>query len=205
MGYRDRFTETEIVNLENQLLDAMGKSRENFKEVLWEDFHFVYGALPYFYYDSNFWILHEFVSEKFYDNMLVVCAILKNLQAEHNFLGIELVLQSIPKHAWYEQSFQFMHNVVCADVSALEYAPVELITADAIMNGIYQVPHQCNFCEQDYFEGYKKVISCAPKCLWQDEKFVATVKKAMNSTFTYINRLDDLEKILQYIDNKIQQ
>ena len=139
MGYKEIFTEEEILALEERLLKLMGKKREDFSLLLWEDFNFVYNALPYFDYKSNYWVLDEFISEKFYDNMLVVCAIIKNLRDVHNHIGVSYVLKNVPKHAWYEEKFMFLHNVVCADITALEFIPEELKTSDVIMNGKYQV------------------------------------------------------------------
>jgi hypothetical protein len=48
MGYKEIFTEEEIFDLEERLLKLMGKKREEFSLLLWEDFNFVYNALPYF-------------------------------------------------------------------------------------------------------------------------------------------------------------
>ena len=166
---------------------------------MWEDSRFVYEVLPYFGYKSDFWILDEFLSEKFYDNMLIVCAVIENLRAVHNYMMVPYVLEKVPQHAWYDMKFMFLHNVVCADVTALEFVPDELKTSEVIMNGIYQVPRQQDFYEADYIIGYKKVLDCAPLALWKDAAFVKQNQEELCSTFTYIHREKDLQAIIEYI------
>ena len=199
MGYQDRFTAEEIADFEEKLLEQIGKNRTDFHHPLWEDGRFVYEVLPYFGYKSDFWILDEFLSEKFYDNMLIVCAVIENLRAVHNYMMVPYVLEKVPKHAWYDTKFMFLHNVVCADVTALEFVPDELKTSEVIMNGIYQVPRQQDFYEADYIIGYKKVLDCAPLALWKDAAFVKQVQEELCSTFTYIHREKDLQAIIEYI------
>ena len=203
MGYKELFTAEEILDIEEKFLGAMNRKRSDFKDPLWEDFNFVYNALSGFHYDFNsFWLLDEFVSETWYDNMLIVCAIIKNLRAANNPLGMELVFEKIPEHAWYEQSFMFLHNVMCADISALEYAPKELLTDEVILAAITQVPHQADFIEEDYILGYKKIINCAPADFWKNNEFTEKFKKEIRKVFTYVNRMDDLNEILNVIDSK---
>ena len=203
MGYKELFSEEEILDIEDKLLGAMGRKRTDFKEPLWNDFNFVYDALSGFQYDFNsFWLLDEFVSETWYDNMLIVCAIIKNLRAANNHMGVDLVLGSIPEHAWYEQSFMFLHNVMCADISALKYAPEELLTDEVILAATTQVPHQADFCEEDYILGYKTIIECTPAHLWKNKDFTEKFKEEMRNVFNYINRPDDLDEILSIIDSK---
>ena len=203
MGYKELFTEEEILDIEETLLGAMNRKRSDFTDPLWEDFNFVYNALPGFQYDFNsFWLLDEFVSETWYDNMLIVCAIIKNLRAANNHMGLDLVLGSIPEHAWYEQSFMFLHNVMCADISALKYAPEELLTDEVILAAITQVPHQSDFFEEDYISGYKTIIECTPVHLWKNKDFTEKFKEEMRNVFTYVNRMDDLNEILNIIDSK---
>lgn len=203
MGYKELFTEEEILDIEDKLLGAMGRKRTDFKEPLWNDFNFVYDALSGFQYDFNsFWLLDEFVSETWYDNMLIVCAIIENLRAANNHMGVDLVLGSIPEHAWYEQSFMFLHNVMCADISALKYAPEELLTDEVILAAITQVPHQADFVEEDYILGYKKIIECTPAHLWKNKDFTEKFKKEMRNVFNYIHRPNDMDEILSVIDSK---
>lgn len=203
MGYKELFSEEEILDIEEKFLGAMNRKRSDFKDPLWEDFNFVYNALSGFHYDFNsFWLLDEFVSETWYDNMLIVCAIIKNLRAANNPLGMELVFEKIPEHAWYEQSFMFLHNVMCADISALKYAPEELLTEEVILAAITQVPHQSDFFEEDYISGYKTIIECTPVHLWKNKDFTEKFKEEMRNVFTYINRMDDLNEILSVIDSK---
>ena len=203
MGYKELFTEEEILDIEEKLLGAMNHKRSDFKNPLWEDFNFVYNALSGFHYDFNsFWLLDEFVSETWYDNMLIVCAIIKNLRAANNPLGMELVFEKIPEHAWYEQSFMFLHNVMCADISALKYAPEELLTEEVILAAITQVPHQSDFFEEDYISGYKTIIECTPVHLCKNKDFTEKFKEEMRNVFTYVNRMDDLNEILNIIDSK---
>ena len=178
MGYKELFSEEEILDIEEKFLGAMNRKRSDFKDPLWEDFNFVYNALSGFHYDFNsFWLLDEFVSETWYDNMLIVCAIIKNLRAANNPLGMELVFDKIPEHAWYEQSFMFLHNVMCADISALKYAPEELLTVEVILAAITQVPHQSDFFEEDYISGYKTIIECTPVHLWKNKDFTEKFKE----------------------------
>ena len=203
MGYKELFSEEEILDIEEKFLGAMNRKRSDFKDPLWEDFNFVYNALSGFHYDFNsFWLLDEFVSETWYDNMLIVCAIIKNLRAANNPLGMELVFEKIPEHAWYEQSFMFLHNVMCADISALKYAPEELLTEEVILAAITQVPHQSDFFEEDYISGYKTIIECTPVHLWKNKDFTEKFKKEMRNVFNYVNRMDDLNEILSVIDSK---
>ena len=203
MGYKELFSEEEILDIEEKFLGAMNRKRSDFKDPLWEDFNFVYNALSEFHYDFNsFWLLDEFVSETWYDNMLIVCAIIKNLRAANNPLGMELVFEKIPEHAWYEQSFMFLHNVMCADISALKYVPEELLTDEVILAAITQVPHQSDFCEEDYILGYKAIIECTPVHLWKNKDFTEKFKEEMRNVFTYVNRMDDLNEILNVIDSK---
>ena len=203
MGYKEIFTEEQILDIENATLGVMKRKRGDFKDPLWTDFNFVYNALPGFQYDFNsFWLLDEFVSETWYDNMLIVCAIIENLRAANNHMGLDLVLGSIPEHAWYEQSFMFLHNVMCADISALKYAPEELLTDEVILAAITQVPHQADFCEEDYILGYKKIIECTPAHLWKNKDFTEKFKEEMRNVFTYVNRMHDLNEILSIIDSK---
>ena len=202
MGYKELFSKEEIFDIEEKILGAMERKRSDFKDPLWNDFNFVYNALPYFQYRDGFWLLDEFVSETWYDNMLIVCAIIKNLRAANNHMGLDLVLSSIPEHAWYEQSFMFLHNVMCADISALEYAPKELLTDEVILAAITQVPHQADFCEEDYILGYKTIIDCTPIHLWKNKDFTEKFKEEMSNVFTYVNRMDDLNEILNVIDSK---
>ena len=203
MGYKELFSEEEILDIEEKFLGAMNRKRSDFKDPLWEDFNFVYNALSGFHYDFNsFWLLDEFVSETWYDNMLIVCAIIKNLRAANNPLGMELVFDKIPEHAWYEQSFMFLHNVMCADISALKYAPEELLTEEVILAAITQVPHQSDFFEEDYISGYKTIIECTPVHLWKNKDFTEKFKEEMRNVFTYVNRMDDLNEILNIIDSK---
>jgi hypothetical protein len=202
MGYKDIFTEEQILDIENVTLVGMKRKRDDFKDPLWEDFDFVYNALPYFEYGDAFWLLDEFVSETWYGNMLIVCEIIKNLRDAHNYIGVESVLKRVPKHAWYEQSFMFLHNVMCADISALEYAPKELLTDEVILAAITQVPHQADFIEEDYILGYKKIIKCTPSELWKNDDFTKKFKEEMRDVFTYIDRIDDLNKILRIIGSK---
>ena len=203
MGYKELFTAEEILDIEEKILGAMNRKRSDFKDPLWEDFNFVYNALSGFHYDFNsFWLLDEFVSETWYDNMLIVCAIIKNLKAANNPLGIELVFEKIPEHAWHEQSFRFLHNVMCADISALKYAPEELLTDEVILSAITQVPHQANFVEEDYIRGYKTIIESTPAHLWKNKDFTEKFKEEMRNVFTYVNRMDDLNEILNVIDSK---
>ena len=203
MGYKELFTAEEILDIEEKFLGAMNRKRSDFKDPLWEDFNFVYNALSGFHYDFNsFWLLDEFVSETWYDNMLIVCAIIKNLRAANNHMGLDLVLGSIPEHAWYEQSFMFLHNVMCADISALKYAPEELLTEEVILAAITQVPHQSDFFEEDYISGYKTIIECTPVHLWKNKDFTEKFKEEMRNVFTYVNRMDDLNEILNVIDSK---
>ena len=203
MGYKELFSEEEILDIEEKFLGAMNRKRSDFKDPLWEDFNFVYNALSGFHYDFNsFRLLDEFVSETWYDNMLIVCAIIKNLRAANNPLGMELVFEKIPEHAWYEQSFMFLHNVMCADISALKYAPEELLTEEVILAAITQVPHQSDFFEEDYISGYKTIIECTPVHLWKNKDFTEKFKEEMRNVFTYVNRMDDLNEILNIIDSK---
>ena len=203
MGYKELFSEEEILDIEEKFLGAMNRKRSDFKDPLWEDFNFVYNALSGFHYDFNsFWLLDEFVSETWYDNMLIVCAIIKNLRAANNPLGMELVFEKIPEHAWYEQSFMFLHNVMCADISALKYAPEELLTEEVILAAITQVPHQSDFFEEDYISGYKTIIECTPVHLCKNKDFTEKFKEEMRNVFTYVNRMDDLNEILNIIDSK---
>ena len=203
MGYKELFTEEEILDIEEKLLGAMNRKRGDFTDPLWEDFNFVYNALPGFQYDFNsFWLLDEFVSETWYDNMLIVCAIIENLRAANNHMGVDLVLGSIPEHAWYEQSFMFLHNVMCADISALKYAPEELLTDEVILAAITQVPHQSDFIEEDYIHGYTAIIESTPVHLWKNKDFTEKFKEEMRNVFTYVNRMHDLNKILSIIDSK---
>ena len=53
MGYKELFTEEQILDIEEKLLGAMGCKRTDFKDILWDDFDFVYSALPGFHYDLN--------------------------------------------------------------------------------------------------------------------------------------------------------
>jgi hypothetical protein len=202
MGYKELFTAEEILDIEEKFLGAMNRKRSDFKDPLWEDFNFVYNALPYFDYGDDFWLLDQFVSETFYDNMLIVSRIIKNLRASNNLTDVENVLSNVPEHAWYEQTFMFLHNVMCADISALEYAPKELLTDEVILAAITQVPHQADFIEEDYILGYKKIINCAPADLWKNNEFTEKFKKEMRRVFTYVNRMDDLNDILSVIDSK---
>ena len=203
MGYKELFSEEDILDIENKLLGAMKRKRSDFKEPLWNDFNFVYNALPFFQYDCNaFWLLDEFVSETFYDNMLIVCAIIKNLRASHNHLGVDFVLGRVPEHAWHEQSDMFLHNVMCADISALKYAPDELLTDEIILAAITQVPHQSDFFEEDYILGYKTIIECTPDPLWKNKVFTEKFKNEMRNVFNYINRVADMNEIISIIDSK---
>ena len=203
MGYKEVFSKEDILDIENKLLDAMERKRSDFKDPLWEDFNFVYNALPYFKYDCvSFWLLDQFVSETFYDNMLIVSRIIKNLRAVNNLIDVEDVLSNVPEHAWYEQSFMFLHNIMCADISALKYAPEELLTDEVILAATTQVPHQADFIEEDYILGYKKIINCAPADLWKNKDFTEKFKEEMRNVFTYVNRMDDLNEILSIIDSK---
>ena len=202
MGYKEIFTEEQILDIENVTLGVMKRKRGDFKDPLWTDFNFVYNALPYFDYGDDFWLWDEFVSETWYDNMLIVCAIIKNLRAANNHMGVDLVLGSIPEHAWYEQSFMFLHNVMCADISALKYAPEELLTDEVILAATTQVPHQADFCEEDYILGYKTIIECTPAHLWKNKDFTEKFKEEMRNVFTYVDRIDDLNEILSIIDSK---
>ena len=180
----------------------MNRSREEFKEPLWNDFNFVYEALDYFKYIDGFWILDGFISEIWYDNMLIVCTIIKKLRAAHNHIGLRSLLKRIPRHAWFDKSSMILHNVMCTDISALEYAPKELITADVIFAAITQVPHQADFAQEDYLLGYKTIIECTPAHLWEDKDFTEKFKKEMHSVFTHVNRIDDLNEILSVVDSK---
>lgn len=202
MGYKEIFTEEQILDIENATLGVMKRKRGDFKDPLWTDFNFVYNALPYFEYGDDFWLWDEFISETWYDNMLIVCAIIENLRAANNHMGVDLVLGSIPEHAWYEQSFMFLHNVMCADISALKYAPEELLTDEVILAATTQVPHQADFCEEDYILGYKTIIECTPAHLWKNKDFTEKFKEEMRNVFTYVNRMDDLNEILNIIDSK---
>ena len=203
MGYKELFTAEEILDIEEKFLGAMNRKRSDFKDPLWEDFNFVYNALSGFHYDFNsFWLLDEFVSETWYDNMLIVCAIIKNLRAANNPLGMELVFEKIPEHAWQDQSSMFLHSVVCADISALKYAPEELLTDEVILAAITQVPHQSDFIEEDYILGYKTIIECTPAHLWKNKNFTEKFKEEMRNAFTHVNRPNDLNKILRAIDSK---
>ena len=105
MGYKEVFSKEDILDIENKLLDAMERKRSDFKDPLWEDFNFVYNALPYFKYDCvSFWLLDQFVSETFYDNMLIVSRIIKNLRAVNNLIDVEDVLSN------YEQIESSKHD-----------------------------------------------------------------------------------------------
>jgi hypothetical protein len=117
-------------------------------------------------------------------------------------MGVDLVLGSIPEHAWYEQSFMFLHNVMCADISALKYAPEELLTDEVILAATTQVPHQADFCEEDYILGYKTIIECTPAHLWKNKDFTEKFKEEMRTVFSYINRPNDMDEILSVIDSK---
>ena len=117
-------------------------------------------------------------------------------------MGLDLVLGSIPEHAWYEQSFMFLHNVMCADISALKYAPEELLTDEVILAAITQVPHQSDFIEEDYIHGYTTIIESTPVHLWKNKDFTEKFKDEMSNVFTYVNRMDDLNAILSIIDSK---
>jgi hypothetical protein len=202
MGYKEIFTEEQILDIENATLGVMKRKRGDFKDPLWTDFNFVYNALPYFEYGDDFWLWDEFISETWYGNMLIVCDIIKNLRDAHNYIGVESVLKRIPEQAWYEQSFMFLHNVMCADISALEYAPKELLTDEVILAAITQVPHQADFCEEEYILGYKTIIECTPAHLWKNKDFTEKFKEEMCNVFTYVNRMDDLNEILSVIDSK---
>lgn len=202
MGYKELFSKEEIFDIEEKLLGAMECKRSDFKDPLWEDFNFVYNALPYFQYGDGFWLLDEFVSETWYDNMLIVCEIIQNLRTAHNYMGVDFLLSRVPEHAWHEQSFMFLHNVMCADISALKYAPEELLTDEVILAAITQVPHQSDFFEEDYIRGYKTIIECTPVHLWKNKDFTEKFKEEMRNVFTYVNRMDDLNEILNVIDSK---
>ena len=204
MGYKDYFDEEELLKIENQLLEILEAKRDDFTEPLWEDFNFIYKSLPYLNYKSNFGYTLELVSEKFYSNMLVVCALIENLRSAHNFIGVECVLERVPKEAWYEKTFAFLHNVECADITALDYCPKELIDKDVIMNAIYQVPRQEDFYEEFYIKKFLYVVDKVPVNLWKDEKFVKELKEEFTSTYNYINRLDDLKVILEAIEAKLR-
>jgi hypothetical protein len=203
MDYRERFSEEEIFAFENQLLTLMGCERDDFAEPLWSDVNFVLNALPYFDYKDGFGLVEIFVADNFFDNVFVVCEIIKQLRAVHNYIGVECVLEQIPEHAWYEQTFMFLHNVMCADITALQYAPEDTLTEDILVGALYQVPHQYDFVEEDYVLGYTKIVECVPAALWGNKDFVEKMKKAIRTTLTYVNRLDDLEQILALIDTKI--
>jgi hypothetical protein len=202
MGYKELFTEEEILEIEETLLGAMGCKRTDFNDPLWNDFNFVYNALSHFQYGDGFWLLDEFVSETFYDNMLIVCEIIHNLRAANNHMDVDYLLGRVPEHAWHEQSFMFLHNVMCADISALKYAPEELLTDEVILAAITQVPHQADFVEEDYILGYKTIIECTPVHLWKNNDFTEKFKEEMRFVFSYINRLDDMDEILSIIDSK---
>jgi hypothetical protein len=202
MGYKELFTEEEILEIEETLLGAMGCKRTDFNDPLWNDFNFVYNALSHFQYGDGFWLLDEFVSETFYDNMLIVCEIIHNLRAANNHLDVDYLLGRVPEHAWHEQSFMFLHNVMCADISALKYAPEELLTDEVILAAITQVPHQADFVEEDYILGYKTIIECTPVHLWKNNDFTEKFKEKMRYVFSYINRPDDMDEILSIIDSK---
>jgi hypothetical protein len=113
MGYKEVFSKEDILDIENKLLDAMERKRSDFKDPLWEDFNFVYNALPYFKYDCvSFWLLNQFVSETFYDNMLIVSRIIKNLRAVNNLTDVEDVLSNIPEHACMSNPLCFILSVI---------------------------------------------------------------------------------------------
>jgi hypothetical protein len=117
-------------------------------------------------------------------------------------MGVDFVLSRVPEHAWHEQSFMFLHNVMCADISVLKYAPEELLSDEVILAAITQVPHQADFFEEDYILGYKTIIECTPVHLWKNKDFTEKFKEEMRNVFTYVNRMDDLNEILSMIDSK---
>ena len=198
MGYKEMFAEEEVFDFENQLLELMGSERDDYADPLWNDINFVLNALPYFDYKSGFGILDEFVSENFYDNVFVVCAIIKNLRAVHNYIGIEYVLGNVPEHAWSNQASMFLHNVMCADITALQFAPEDTLTEKIIIGALSQY----DFVEKNYILGYTKIVECIPTSLWKNNDFMETIKEKIRSVFTYVNRLDDLNEILKLIDSK---
>jgi hypothetical protein len=202
MGYKEMFSKEDILDIENKLLDAMERKRSDFKDPLWNDFNFVYNALPYFEYGDDFWLLDEFISETWYDNMFIVCAIIENLRDAHNYIAVNSVLRRIPKQAWFDESSMFLHNVICTDISALKYVPQELLTDEVILAAITQVPHQVDFIEEDYMLEYQKIIECTPTNLWKNNEFTEKFKEEMHTVFTYINSPYELDEILSIIDSK---
>ena len=72
MSYKDVFEENEILNFENEILSGMNKTRDDFNDELWNNFNFLYEALSYFDYGKGFWVVLEFVNEKFYSSMFIV-------------------------------------------------------------------------------------------------------------------------------------
>ncbi len=201
MGYQERFTKEEIVDFENRLLELMGKARTDFSEPLWENGNFVFNALPYLDYKHGFWVVEEFISEKLYDKMLIVCHLIENLRAAHNYIFVSGVLRRVPASAWADETF--LHNVVCADITAIEYIPDEFKTAGVIMNAIYQVPKQEDFYEECYAGRYIDIIGWVPVCLWEDGDFVEGLKKEFTKVYGYIQREKDLERVLAAVDKKL--
>ena len=203
MNYREMFPEEEILDFENQLLSLMGCDREEFADPLWDDIHFVLNALPYFNYKDGFGLVEIFVADNFYGNMFVVCEIIKNLRAVHNYIGVECVLENVPTQAWYDQTLLFLHNVMCTDITALQYAPEDTLTEKVLIGAVSQVPHQYDFVEEYYVLGYTKIVECVPAVLWENKEFAQRMKDAIRVPLTYVNRLEDLAQIVALIDSKI--
>lgn len=61
----------------------------------------------------------EFISDKFFSNMFIVCTLIDNIWETHNFITLSLVYARIPLKAWYDETF--LYNVVCNNYYALEY------------------------------------------------------------------------------------
>ena len=159
--------------------------------------------INYFKYDRNFYIYFELIEDKFYNNMFIICSLLENLIKTHNTMGSFLVLSSVPVNTWYDETF--LHIVVCSDIHALKYIPEELKTSEVIMNSLYLVPKQEDFNEHRYFNRYSYVIEYTPKVLWEDLDFVEKIKNEFTKIKEYVNVKNDIDKLLNLIDTKVNK
>ena len=201
MRYKEMFTEEEILAFENQILKLMKKSRNDFLEPLWDDFNFVIEAIQYFDYKQGIYSTIEFISDKFFSNMFIVCALIDNIWEVHNFIALSLIYERIPLKAWYDETF--LYNVVCNNYYSLEYIPNELLTIEVVKNALSQVPRLQDFDENGYLNGYMNIIYTIPNHKWGDQLFIGELKIEIIKIYNFINRPDDLKTLLELIDSKI--